>query len=514
MKTEHSDNDRHPKERTGSEDRFSKEIFAKYNELFKVGELITSEMDYDVLFDVIIKETNRIMEVERCSIFLLDEKGETLNAFASAGVGGLIIQVPKSEGIVGWVFSKREPALVNNVTEDKRFYPEIDKKSPSPTRNILCAPLINRKKECIGALEVVNKKIGGFTNDDLEVLIRLSNYVAIALENATLYRELQMMDRAKERVINHLSHELKTPISLVKGSIVNLAKKLRLYDSAKADKLEVLGKRNVQKLVVLQDKVEDIVSHRPVKEKDLIFNIVKQAANIVSDLTAEEETTDLILKKIHDRIESIYTAGETKFEKIHLKGFIEDVLMDALSQSDRKVFSIQKDMDESLTLYMDRNILTKIVFGLIKNAIENTPDEGKIMIRSYATDKDIVIDFTDHGIGITRENQNEIFGGFFHTQETKMYSTKKPFDFNAGGAGIDLLRIKIFSEKFGYIVDFTSQRCEYIMLESDQCIGKISSCEHIQTKSQCHQSGGSTFSIRFPKETFDYGMPEMPIRQS
>jgi signal transduction histidine kinase len=238
---------------------------------------------------------------------------------------------------------------------------------------------------------------------------------------------------------------------------------------------------------------------------------VKQAANIVSDLTAEEETTDLILKKIHDRIESIYKAGETKFEEILLKDFIEDVLRDALSQSNRKVFSIQKDVNETLALYMDRNILTKIVFGLIKNAIENTPDEGKIVIRSYATDKDIVIDFTDHGIGITRENQNEIFGGFFHTQETKMYSTKKPFDFNAGGAGIDLLRIKIFSEKFGYIVDFTSKRCEYIMLESDQCVGKISSCEHIQTKSQCYESGGSTFSIRFPKENFDYEMFEMPI---
>ena len=42
MKTEYSDNDRHPKERTGNEDRFSREIFVKYNELFKDCELITS----------------------------------------------------------------------------------------------------------------------------------------------------------------------------------------------------------------------------------------------------------------------------------------------------------------------------------------------------------------------------------------------------------------------------------------------------------------------------------------
>ena len=159
-------------------------------------------------------------------------------------------------------------------------------------------------------------------------------------------------------------------------------------------------------------------------------------------------------------------------------------------------------------------MLTKILFGLIKNAIENTPDEGKIEIRANATDKDIVIDCTDHGVGITRESQNQIFGGFFHTQRTDMYSTKKPFEFNAGGAGIDLLRIKILSERFGYAVDFVSKRCEFIVLESDECAGKVSDCEHIQTKSECYRSGGSTFSIRFPKENFSHEMPEMPVRQS
>jgi K+-sensing histidine kinase KdpD len=491
------------------EDRFSKKMFGQYHELFKVGQIITSEIDYDVLFDVIIKQTNKIMDVERCSIFLLDEKGEMLNAFASAGVGGLLIQVPKSEGIVGWVYSNREPALVNDVREDTRFYPEIDKKSALRTRNILCVPLINRERECIGALEIVNKKMGEFTGDDLDVLIHLSNYVAIALENATLYRELKMMDRAKERVINHLAHELKTPISIVAGVITHLSKKLKKYDSIKADKLEERGRRNVKRLMDIEEKVNDIVEYRPVKEKEFMIDVVKQAASIVSDLLEEDENKNLTLKKIYDRIESIYRVGETRFEKIHLKDFIEDVFTDALSQSHRKKFIIHKYVDETLTLNMDRNVLKKILFGLIKNAIENTPDEGKIEIRAYATNKDIVVDCTDHGVGITRENQAQIFGGFFHTQETEMYSTKKPFAFNAGGAGIDLLRIKILSERFCYVMDFVSKRCEFIMLESDQCAGRISDCEHIQTKSECYHSGGSTFSIRFPKETFDHEVPEM-----
>lgn len=511
MQTKHEENSKQRKSKRRNEDRFSRKMFNQYNELFQVGQIITSEIDYDILFDVIIKQTNKIMEVERCSIFLLDEKGEMLTAFASAGVGGLAIQVPKSEGIVGWVFNNREPAVVNNVYEDPRFYSEIDKKSELHTKNILCVPLINRKNECIGALEIINKKRGEFTDDDREVLTHLSNYIAIALENAMLYRELKMIDRAKERVINHLAHELSTPISVLSGVIMNLSKKLKKYDGAKADKLEERGRRNVQRLKDIQEKANDIVEYRPVKEKEFMINVVKQAASIVSDLMEEEENKNLILKKIYDRIESIYRVGETRFEKIHLKGFIEDLFTDVLSQSHRRTFVIQKDVDENLALYTDSNVLKKILFGLIKNAIENTPDEGKIEIRAYMTDNNIVIDCIDHGIGITRENQEQIFGGFFHTQKTEMYSTKKPFAFNAGGAGIDLLRTRVLSEKLGYVIDFVSKRCDFIILESDQCPGEITLCKHTKYKEECYNSGGSTFSIRFPKENFDHEVPKMSV---
>ena len=503
MQAKHGESPERGKSKRRSEDRFSSKMFHQYNELFQVGQIITSEIDYDILFDVIIKQTNKIMAVERCSIFLIDEKGEMLNAFASAGIGGLAIQVPKSAGIVGWVFNNREPAIVNNVYKDTRFYSEIDKKSELQTKNILCVPLINRKKECIGALEIVNKKDGDFTNDDQEVLTHLSNYVAIALENARLYRELKMMDRAKERVINHLAHELKTPISVLSGVIGHLSKKLKKYDSAKTEKLKKMGLRNVQRLMDIQEKVMDIVEYRPVEEKEVMINLIKQAAGVVSDYMEEEkENKNLILKKIFDRIESIYKFGETRYENISLKDFIENVVTDVLAQSHRKKFDIQKDLDDTLTLYMDSNFLRKILFGLIKNAIENTPDGGKIQIKVYKTDNNIVIDCIDHGVGITRENREQIFGGFFHTQETEMYSTKKPFDFDAGGAGIDLLRTKILSEQFGYTLNFVSKRCDFIILDSNKCPGNIAMCPHIKNKEGCHKSGGSAFSIRFPNPAF------------
>lgn len=477
----------------------AKRAFSQYKELLQVGQIITSEIHFDVLFDLIIEQTNKIMDVERCSIFLIDENGEMLNTFVSAGVGRLAIQIPKTEGIVGWVFNNRKPAIVNNVYEDPRFYTEVDKKSELQTNAILCVPLVNRNTECIGALEIINCKKGEFTKYDCEILIYLSNYITIALENAMLYRELKVMDRAKERVIDHLAHELSTPIALLGAVIGGLSKSLKKYQREKAEKFEERGNRNIKRLMDLRDKATDIVKYKSVGEKDFLIKLITEAASVIEDLIEEgDPANNKIFKKIHNRIESIYRVGETKIEKIIIEDFIEDIIEEVSAQSYRPGIELHQKVDASLTLNMDKNVLWRILFGLLKNAIENTPDEGNIEIKAYATDKNIAIDCVDHGIGITRENQRQIFGGFYHTQQTDLYSTKKPFEFNAGGAGIDLLRAKILSDRLGFQIDFVSKRCNFILLDSDQCPGKISMCKHIKDKSECYHSGGSTFSIKFP----------------
>jgi signal transduction histidine kinase len=143
-------------------------------------------------------------------------------------------------------------------------------------------------------------------------------------------------------------------------------------------------------------------------------------------------------------------------------------------------------------------ILRKVFEGLLKNAIENTPDGGKIEVSLKGTDQEIRIDFRDYGIGISPQNQRLIFHGFFHTQDTMSYSSKRPYQFNAGGAGSDLLRTKVFSERFGFSIEFESARCRFIPHDTGECPGRISNCPFVMAKSDCFSSGGSTFSIRFP----------------
>jgi signal transduction histidine kinase len=109
----------------------------------------------------------------------------------------------------------------------------------------------------------------------------------------------------------------------------------------------------------------------------------------------------------------------------------------------------------------------------------------------------MVIRFRDFGIGITAENQRLVFTGFFHTQDTDLYSTKAPYDFNAGGSGADLLRAKVFSERYGFAIDFESTRCSYIPEDIDECPGRISLCKFTDGKADCLVSG-TTFSLRIP----------------
>lgn len=105
----------------------------------------------------------------------------------------------------------------------------------------------------------------------------------------------------------------------------------------------------------------------------------------------------------------------------------------------------------------------------------------------------------DYGVGITEESQERIFEGFFSTQRTMDYSSKRPFDFNAGGKGADLLRMKIFSEKYNFNIDLSSTRCRYIPKRDDYCPGRISDCRFCKEKKDCYESGETMATVSFPQ---------------
>jgi hypothetical protein len=104
----------------------------------------------------------------------------------------------------------------------------------------------------------------------------------------------------------------------------------------------------------------------------------------------------------------------------------------------------------------------------------------------------------DYGVGITVKNQGRIFEGFFPTQDTINYSTNRPFDFNAGGKGAELLGMRIFAERYNFKIAFNSSRCKFILNDKGTCPGNISECDFFRAKEDCMKSGWRRFSVFFP----------------
>ena len=486
------------------EDRSIRRRLRRYKKAFHVGQVITSEMDRDALFEVIIHQTNEVMESERSTVFLHDDKTNELWSLVGVGLKKREIRIPSDYGVAGWVFQHRSPVTVNDAYKDPRFYSEVDKKSRFRTKNIICIPLINWAGHCIGALQSLNKNSGDFADDDRELLAFISNYVTIALENMRFFEELKDLNKARERAINHLSHELKTPLALIGAIFERFFKDLQKEDEPKLARMIDRGRRNVDRLEDLQDKIDDILSLRAFEEKDKISHIVKSAADFVEECgenidPQRAETLALVLK----RIESVYGVGDPRPEKTILNELLNDISNEAISSMQERDLEIIRGFEKGHVVNTDEKILRKVFGCLLKNAIESTPDEGKIEVSLRDTDHEICIDFRDYGVGISPQNQKLIFHGFFHTQDTMDYSTKRPYQFNAGGAGSDLLRTKVFSERYGFSVGFESTRCRFIPDDTDACPGKISECRFIKAKSACFSSGGSTFSVRFPIDPND-----------
>ena len=483
------------------EDRVMRERLRRYKKAFHVGRIIASEVDRDRLFEIIIYQTNEVMESIRSTVFLHDDKAHQLWSLVGVGLKKKEIRIPSDYGVAGWVFQHRASVTVNDAYNDPRFYSEVDKKSGFRTRNIMCVPLVDWAGRCIGALQSLNKRSGDFTDDDMELLTFISNYVTIALENMRLFEELKDLNKAMERAINHLSHELKTPLALI-GTIFDFFyKDLHTGDDPKQARMINRGIRNVKRLIDLQKKIDDILSLRTFEEKDKLRYIVASAADFVEECSERSgkqhaEALALVLK----RIESVYGTEAPYAKKISLHELLNDISNEAILAIQERDLEIIRDFEKGHVVNADEKILRKVFEGLLKNAVENTPDEGKIEVSLKGTGHDICIDFRDYGIGISPQNQKLIFHGFFHTQDTMNYSSKRAYQFNAGGAGSDLLRTKVFSERCGFSVAFQSTRCPFIPDDTDECPGRTSNCPFIKTRSDCFSSGGSTFSVKFPRE--------------
>ena len=188
--------------------------------LLDVSQSLYQYMNVDDLILHIIQRIRELINVEGVSVLLHDpSRDELVFSWASDDPSEVAaklkeIRFPADRGIAGRVFQSGRPELVADVANEPCHYQDVDQITGVTTKSMISTPLQKRDRS-IGVLEVINKRKGAFVEADLHFLMTLAPIIAIALDNARMYseldkayKELQITDVAKDDLIRDARQEI------------------------------------------------------------------------------------------------------------------------------------------------------------------------------------------------------------------------------------------------------------------------------------------------------------------
>ncbi len=206
-------------------------------EFFDVVSEVSSEIQLGTLLQKIMAEVSRMLNTERSTLFLNDEKTNELWSEVGSGLDAKPIRFPNHMGIAGAVFTSGESVNIPHAYADLRFNPAVDRETGYFTRSMLCVPVVNKYGKTIGVTQVLNKRGSAFTEDDESRLRAFTAQVSIALENAKLFDEVQKIRHYNESMLESMSNGVITVDE--DGKIITCnAAGLRIMQVAPADILE------------------------------------------------------------------------------------------------------------------------------------------------------------------------------------------------------------------------------------------------------------------------------------
>ncbi len=272
---------------------------------------------------------------------------------------------------------------------------------------------IRREAQVIGLIVLESTQRA---SEDVFFLNRLSDHAAIAITNAGLYSEVQMANQAKSEFVSLVAHELKNPMTSIKG-----------YTE-----------------LLLGGKVGPI-NEMQTNFLNTIRSNVERMSTLVSDLND--------ISKIE--------AGRLRleFRAVDLNDVLDEVLRSTRRQIEEKRQVVNVHLPEYLPpIWADRTRLAQILVNLVSNANKYTPEEGQIVIGAEATsnrwdvdgaDQVVHVWVKDNGIGISPEDQPKIFQKFFRSEDYKARE--------APGTGLGLSITKSLVEMQGGRIWFESE---------------------------------------------------------
>lgn len=484
-----------------------------HQSLFRISRALYRFRGLDERLEFITREVQDQMAAEGAIVILIDEEKKEFFFRAAAYDDSEAEEKYREtryglhEGVAGEILRTGKPMIVPDYYNSPYFFEKVDKQVGFKTRNMLQVPMWTEER-MIGTLCVINKRGGDFDQNDVNLLSTIAGIVALPIVNARInerlehsFEEVKSLNRAKDRVIHHLSHELKTPVSVLDASISLLSKKLRDSERDSADRILSRARRNLHRILEMQYQIEDILREKDYTSYRLLSSLLDACVDELEALAADECEQEGVSLRIRRRVDEIFGPKEAVSEVIGLGSFVEKKVRSLRPLFAHRRCRLVTKIASEPEIFLPPDVLDKIVGGLIRNAVENTPDGGRIVVEVREENGCPQLIVGDFGVGMDREVRRLFFDNYFTSYETLQYSSGRPFDFGAGGKGFDLLRMKIFSERYRFRLRMRSRRCRFLVEGREPCPGDIAECGHCRSDLDCIDTGGTMMHVIFDPVT-------------
>lgn len=361
-----------------------------YQKLAEIARDLASTLDLNTLLERIVNLAADLNNAEEASILLYEPQKQQLyfQAFTNQDDAAQMrgITVP-SESIAGWVALHRQPVIITDVHQDNRFFRKVENLIQFKTRSIVAVPMIAQDR-LIGVLEVLNKRSDTFTALDQEVLMVLAGQAAIAIENARLFHQSDL--------IAEMVHELRTPLT----SIFTITFLLQRSNVPEAQRIAL-------------------------------------AQTIQSETQRLNEMASSFLDMA--RLES----GRSEF---HLTAFDAGKLLCECCEmirgrAEERQIKLEIETQSDLPLLTaDRDKIKQVLLNLLTNAVKYNRTGEMIRARAWLAANQIWFMVQDTGVGIPAEQIPHLFEKFFRVN---------PQNSNVSGTGLGLYICKKIIESHG-----------------------------------------------------------------
>jgi PAS domain S-box-containing protein len=347
----------------------------------------------DVIAGELVDIVRDILDVHQAAIsFDTGESGARAIAAAStsgkyAADGGA---APKAVAPALCATVCRTNQALRLTGEEVRTHPDWTGVPDHLIRGWMAVPLKAQDGSNIGILQASDKHEGEFTEEDQAILTQLAAIAASGFENARLYETLQEQHRRKDEFLAMLAHELRNPLAPIRAAADLLA-------------IANLGEDRIRKT--------SAVISRQVQHMSSLIDDLLDISRVTRGLIELEGNSLDIKRVVADAVEQVRPLVEARNHELTV-----------ISPAD------------SAYVIGDHIRLVQILSNILNNAVKYTPPGGKILVRTEATQREVILSVEDNGVGVPEDLQPYVFELFSQAARSS--------DRTQGGLGIGLALVK------------------------------------------------------------------------